>query len=75
MKYKTVLQFYDIKYKEVNIVSDKNSPAIEQIITVLNNSPTAIYVSAIDNYELAVHKRKGQRHSREQLNRSGTNLL
>ena len=33
-------------------MSDKNSPAIEQIITILNNSPTAIYVSAIDNYEL-----------------------
>lgn len=33
-------------------MSDKSSPAIEQITTILNNSPTAIYVSAIDNYEL-----------------------
>ena len=42
-------------------MSDKNSPAIEQIITILNNSPTAIYVSAIDNYELLYINEAGRK--------------
>ena len=45
-------------------MSDKNSPAIEQIITILNNSPTAIYVSAIDNYELLYINEKARAFSR-----------